>query len=179
MLLVVGWKGSSYEEGNEFDAWRHTLHHHLTNRPRQRRRLTSYLVRAGSSARVLPPKAFRPNLPLRSICRAEGDARNGARMAEHATAAAAVLAASEPQDVTLYVNGRVERRSESEKSTPSTPNRKGACVGGRTIFSFRCKRLRLVPPSEKPGHNNKERPYLWGGYGIASSSSSGLIVMGG
>ncbi len=60
-------------------------------------------MRAGSSATVLPPKAFRaPAPPLRSICRAEGDAINGARMAEHAAAAAAgVLAASEPQEVTL------------------------------------------------------------------------------
>jgi len=51
---------------------------------------------------VLPPKAFRPPpLPLRSICRAEGDAMNGARMDEHATVAAANVADSEPQDVTL------------------------------------------------------------------------------
>lgn len=50
---------------------------------------------------VLPPIAFRPALLLPTICRAEGDATNGARMDEYATTTAAAFALAEPQEDTL------------------------------------------------------------------------------
>lgn len=66
------------------------------------RHATPHLARAGSSAMVLPPMAFRPALLPCTMRRAAEDAINGARMAELATVSAAALARSEPHDNTLW-----------------------------------------------------------------------------
>lgn len=58
----------------------------------------------------LPPMAFRPALLLPTMCRAAGDATNGARMDEDAIPTAAACDRAEPQEDTLYVK-YAERRS--------------------------------------------------------------------
>lgn len=90
----------------------HALHHHAA----------PHLARAGSSAMVLPPKAFRPALPLCTIRCAAGEAMNGARTAEHATISAAALARAEPQDETLCAARRaVESDGQSAQQSTTTP----------------------------------------------------------
>lgn len=83
------------------------LHHHAT----------PHLARAGSSAMVLPPMAFRPALLPCTMRRAAEDAMNGARMAELATVSAAARARAEPHDKTLLCrdqNGG-EQRTEGRR----------------------------------------------------------------